>query len=115
MTVSSARRTIATVVWVVAVAVAVLLAVGALLSALLVDPQTVVVRQLVDGARFVAGPFGHLFVFYRDVPGEVVRTPDVAKERLVNWGLAAVVCLLLGRALDLLIRPRAARDDRSAD
>ena len=101
------RRALATWVWWLAVAAALLLAVGALMSNVFQDREAAVVRQVLDAAAFVAGPFDDLFHFYESGTTTTPRAHDVPREDLVNWGLAAVACLVVGRGLDALLRPRA--------
>ena len=95
------RTRIAQVVWLVAVVCALLLAVGALLVALDANTQNPLVRLVLDGADAV-----DLGLFSRrngikEFHGE---NADV-KNALLNWGLAAVAYLVVGRILDRLIRP----------
>jgi hypothetical protein len=78
--VSKARTLVAQVVWLIAVVCAILLALGALLIAL-------------DYFDRKAGIF--------DFTGQGAEV----KNALVNWGLGAVVWLVVGRILDRIIRP----------
>lgn len=100
------RRWIADLVWIVALLVALILAAGALLVNLVREPETVVVRQVLDAARFLAGPFDGLLHFYRDGSAGRPGAEDVPLQDLVDWGMAAVGYLIVGRLLDLAIRPR---------
>ncbi len=90
------RNRIASVVWLVAVVCAVILALGALLISLEANPDNSLVVWVTDAAKRLDGPFANVFQF----DGDNART----KERLVNWGLAALAYLIVGRVLDRIIR-----------
>jgi hypothetical protein len=91
------RNRIASAVWLVAVACAMVLAAGALLVALEANRSNDIVQWVLDAAGSLDGPFWKVFEF---------EGPDAAvKEHLVNWGLAAVAYLVAGRILDRIIRP----------
>ncbi len=96
--VTAVRNRIASVVWLIAVLCAVVLAVGALLTALgdNTNDGNPIVAFIHDTARTLDGPFGSIFSF----DGKDGRT----KEILVNWGLAALTYLVAGRILDRIIR-----------
>jgi hypothetical protein len=102
----SVRRHAASALWAVAVAVALLLALGALLANVFSDRDTVVVRSILDAASFVAGPFDGLLDFHHAGTASAPGTHDVPKEDLVNWATAAVVYLVAGRLVDAVVRPR---------
>jgi hypothetical protein len=91
----SARSKIASVVWLVAVVCALFLAVGALLVALKMNPGNPIVAFILDGAKLL-----DLGVF-KEFDGK----DAVVKEALTNWGIAAVIYLLIGKILDRVIRP----------
>lgn len=91
------RSKIASVVWLIAVVCALFLAVGALLIALKANQQNTIVELVLDGARYLDGPFANIFTF-EGSNAEV-------KDALVNWGIAAVVYLIIGKVLDRIIRP----------
>ncbi len=93
----SVRSKIASAVWLVAVVCALFLAVGALLVALKANPDNSIVEFVLAGAHRLEGPFADLFAF----DGRNAETKDA----LVNWGIAAVVYLLVGKVLDRIIRP----------
>ncbi|MGH3471875.1 MAG: hypothetical protein ACRDPG_07500 [Nocardioidaceae bacterium] len=93
------RARIASLVWLVAVVAAVILAVGALLVALHANQGNTLVSWVLDVAGKIDGPFWKIFEFTKN------GHPDVVKEHLVNWGLAAVAYLIVGRILDRIIRP----------
>lgn len=105
--VAMVRSRIAQLVWVVCVVAALLLAAGALCIALKANAHNGLVKFCVDTAdKLDFGAFS--------------RTDGVAhwkgsthaaltKNAVVNWGLAAVVWLLIGRLVERIIRPRTAR------
>ena len=95
------RHRTATAVWLLAVGCALLLAVGALLVALGVDP---------DGAAvgFVTGTADRLGLGLLSRDGAIPtpgRDPDGVQSALVNWGLGAIAYLVAGKILDRTIRP----------
>ncbi len=99
------RNSIASVVWLIAVLAAVVLAGGALLIALGANEQNAVVEAVVDLANRIDGPFWKVFDFYTENKQGERTGPDSVKNHLVNWGLAAVAYLIGGRILDRVIRP----------
>jgi hypothetical protein len=76
------------------------LAVGALLVALDANPDNPLVRFVLDLADAV-----DLDVFSRGRHGIFTFHGDPAKSALANWGLGAVVYLVVGRLLERLVRP----------
>lgn len=99
------RSRIASVIWLVAVLAAVVLAVGALLIALGANEQNTVVEAVLDLANKLDGPFWKVFNFYKENKQGQRTGPDSVKNHLVNWGLAAVAYLIGGRIIDRIIRP----------
>jgi hypothetical protein len=97
--VARARTGLAQAVWALAALLALVLAVGALLVAIdQTNESNGLVTFILDLADSV-----DLGVFDRS---DGVMTFDTeAANALVNWGLAAVVWLILGRVLERLIRP----------
>jgi hypothetical protein len=96
------RSRIASVVWLVAVLFAAVLALAAILVALdPVDKQNSVVEWLTGAADVLAGPAGNesggIFTFE--------SANAQAKNALANWGIAAVFYLVVGRVLERIIRP----------
>ena len=89
------RNRVASVVWLVAVLCAVVLALGALFTALSQtnDSNEIVTWVLARGAD-LAGPFGDLF-----------KLETAKNTLLVNWGIAALAYLLAGKLVERLIRP----------
>jgi uncharacterized phage infection (PIP) family protein YhgE len=82
-------------------AVLAVLAVGALLIALKANEDNSVVAFVISGAELLDGPFSldsGIFTFADDADGRV-------KSALTNWGIAAVVYLVIGKILDRIIRP----------
>lgn len=99
--VSKIRNTVAQLVWLVCVVCALLLAAGALLIALDANNRNDLTTFVLQGADAV-----DLGVFERnagvfDFKGQ----GSEVKNALVNWGLAAVAWLVVGRILDRIIRP----------
>ena len=89
------RTKIASVVWLVAVVCALFLAVGALLVALKMNPDNAIVAFVLEGADLLdLGEF-------KEFEGKNAKV----KSALTNWGIAAVIYLVVGRLLDRLIRP----------
>jgi hypothetical protein len=94
------RSRIASVVWLAAVVCALFRAVGALLVALDANQKNQVVQFILDGADLLDGPFS------RDNGVFTFDGKDAAvKSALVNWGIAAVVYLVIGKILDRVVRP----------
>jgi hypothetical protein len=100
------RARLARLVRVVFAVLAGILALGAVLVVLRdnVNEQNAIVEFVIDVADTISGPFsrdGGIF----DFSGENAA----AKNALVNWGIAAIVYLVLGRLLAGLIAPRSSR------
>ena len=95
------RARIAQVIWLVCVLCALALALGALLIALKANEGNELVQFIKDAANFV-----DLGVFDRnDGVLKFDGANAATKNALVNWGLAAIVWLIVGRILDRIIRP----------
>jgi hypothetical protein len=99
------RSRIASLVWLLCVLAAIILASGALLVALDANMQNDLVQAVIDTAEKLDGPFWRIFEFHTDTKGLGPGPRDATKEHLVNWGLAAVAYLVVGRVLDRIIRP----------
>jgi hypothetical protein len=100
------RSRIASLVWLVCVLAAIILASGALLFAFDANMQNDLVTAVIDTAQKLDGPFWRIFEFHTDTKGPGPGPHgDATKEHLVNWGLAAVAYLVVGRVLDRIIRP----------
>lgn len=97
---NAVRSKVASVIWLVAVICALLLATGALLIALNANPDNSIVKFVLDGADLLDGPFSlNNGVFTFDA------NDAETKSALVNWGIAAVAYLVVGKVLDRIIRP----------
>lgn len=94
------RSRLASLVWLLAVVAALFVAVGALLIALKANQQNSIVRFVLDVADRIDGPFSRrngIFTF--------AGKQSMVKAALVNWGIAAVIYLVIGKILDRIIRP----------
>jgi hypothetical protein len=100
------RSRIASVVWIIAVVCAVILALGAVLAALhnYVNPGNPVVETIRGVGNVIAGPFGDIDDAGK-FRGGVFDLSTTAKDALANWGVATVAYLVVGRVLDRVIRP----------
>jgi hypothetical protein len=87
---------LARIVDIVVAIVALVIALGILLVVLKANPDNALVKAVHDAARWLVGPFAD--VFKLDDPKLMVA---------VNWGLAIVVYVVVGRVVSgLLRRPR---------
>ncbi|WP_191480156.1 hypothetical protein [Nocardioides ochotonae] len=94
-----ARRALAQVVWTICALLALVLALGALLVAIdATNESNELVRFVLQLADVV-----DLGVFSRD--DGVMQFDSDTKDALLNWGLAAVSWLVIGRVLERIIRP----------
>lgn len=100
------RGTVARLVRAVFTVLAVVLAVGAVLVVLRdnVNEQNPIVELVTGVADAVSGPFSRDNGIF-DFSGENAT----AKNALLNWGIAAIVYLVLGRLVAGLIAPRGGR------
>lgn len=101
--IAALRAKIGRIVRLVLVVFAIVLAVGALLVALRenVSQDNPLVKLVLNFADAIDGPFGKdngIFVF----SGQHAETKDA----LVNWGIAAIVYLVIGNVLERLISGR---------
>ncbi len=106
--VTMVRTRLAQVVWVLCVLAALVLAAGALCVALKANTDNALVKFILDTAdKLDLGVFsrGKDGVFHWKGRSDSAAT----KNAVVNWGLAAVVWLVVGKVLERLIAPRAAR------
>ncbi len=94
-TVRAVRTHVASLVWLVAVICALFLAVGALMVALKMNQDNAIVAFITDVAHRL--DFGE-FKKFHGANAEV-------KAALTNWGIAAVIYLVIGKVLDRIIRP----------
>jgi hypothetical protein len=99
------RSRIASIVWIIAVLCAVVLAIAAVLIALQdnVKAGNPIVEWLTNASNVVAGPFGD--VRGNKFEGGVFNLSSTPKEALANWATAAVLFLLAGKIADRVIRP----------
>ena len=98
------RNAAATAVWIVAVVCAVLLAIGALFVVLDFNRDNGLVKFFIDAANNV-NILGDLKKFTPDGKGHAAQHSADVKNVLVNWGICAVVYLVVGKLLERLIRP----------
>jgi hypothetical protein len=100
-TVTRVRIALAQVVWLLFLAAALFLAVGALLIAVDANQDNDLVKFVLEGADRV-----DLGIFSKDNGiKEFTGANAETKNALFNWGLGAVAWLVVGRILDRLIRP----------
>jgi anti-sigma factor RsiW len=102
-TVRTVRRWVASAIWLVAVAAALVLAAGALVVALDFNEDNALVAFLVDTAERV-NVLGEMKTF-EGGRSEASQQSALTKTVLVNWGICAVAYLVVGKLLDRLIRP----------
>jgi hypothetical protein len=100
-TVAQVRTRVAQVVWLIFVVAAVFLAVGALCVALDFNPKNPLVEFFIAGANFF-----DLDIFSRKGG---IKTFDGSnadvKNALFNWGIGAIVYLIVGRIVVRIIQP----------
>ena len=84
---------LARVVDIVVAGVAVIIAAGVLLVVLEANPGNDIVDAVLDAARWLVGPFEDFFTL-----------DDEKLQVAVNWGLALVVYVLVGRTVATLLR-----------
>ena len=95
------RTRVAQVVWLLFVVAAMFLALGALCIALGFNEDNPLVQFVLDGADAVDLGVFSLNDGIKEFKGENADT----KNALFNWGLGAIVWLIVGRILERLIRP----------
>jgi hypothetical protein len=101
MTGATVRTRVAQVVWLVFVVAALFLAIGALCIALDFNRDNALVAFVLDGAAFF-----DLDIFSRNDGIKQFSGEDAdTKNALLNWGIAAVAYLVVGRILERIIRP----------
>ena len=71
-------------------------AIGIALVVLDANEDSEVVAAWLDACRFLTGPFDDIFDLERGKEDEQIA---------INWGIAAVVYLVIGKILDRVIRP----------
>jgi hypothetical protein len=93
--VKRARNLLASLVWLIAVLAAAVLALGALFTALdQANQSNEIVRWVLERGHEIVGPFKDLF-----------RLETAKNTLLVNWGIAALVYLIAGKIAERFIRP----------
>lgn len=104
-TTNKVRSVIAQVVWLICVVAALILAIGALCIALKANPHNSLVTWFVTTAdKLDLGVFSRQSgVFHWKGHSHAAQT----KNALVNWGIAAVVWLVVGKILERILRPSA--------
>ena len=100
-TVSQVRTRVAQVVWLFFVIAAVFLAVGALCVALDFNPKNPLVEFFISGANFF-----DLDIFSRRDGIKTFNGSNAdVKNALFNWGIGAIVWLIVGRIVVRVIQP----------
>ncbi|GAB2606165.1 hypothetical protein [Kribbella endophytica] len=93
--VKRARNLVASLVWLIAVLAAAVLALGALFTALdQANQSNEIVRWVLERGHDLVGPFKDLF-----------RLETAKNTLLVNWGIAALVYLIVGKIIERFVRP----------
>ncbi|HET8559363.1 MAG TPA: hypothetical protein VFL69_02485 [Marmoricola sp.] len=108
---AAVRARLAMAIRVVFLVFAVVLALGALLVAFRdnVSETNGLVKFIKDFADAIDGPFSRdNGVFHFQGKGADAAASAVTKNALVNWGLAAVIYLVIGRVLGRLVAGRSA-------
>ncbi len=99
--VATVRTRVAQLVWLLFVVAALFLAVGALCVSFDFNQRNDLVRFALDGADYV-----DLDIFSRKGGLKTFKGDGAeTKNALFNWGIGAVVYLVVGRIVDRLIRP----------
>ncbi|GAB3663972.1 hypothetical protein GCM10027596_27800 [Nocardioides korecus] len=100
------RAQAARIVKIVFTVLATILALGAILVVLRsnINENNAIVKLITDIAEAVSGPFSRTNGIF-DFSGKNA----VPKNALLNWGLAAIVYLVLGRVISNLLAPKTTR------
>jgi hypothetical protein len=104
------RAKVAVAIRIVFLVFAVVLAIGALLVAFRdnVSGSNGLVRFIKDFADAIDGPFSRgNGVFHFTGKGHAAAASAVTKNALVNWGIAAVIYLIIGRVLSRFVGGRS--------
>ncbi|WP_203590670.1 hypothetical protein [Streptomyces sp. SID13031] len=89
------RNVLASLIWLIAVIAAAVLALGALFTALdQANQSNEIVKWVLERGHDLVGPFKDLF-----------RLETAKNTLLVNWGIAALVYLTIGKIAERFIRP----------
>jgi len=89
-----ARTYAARAIAIVAGIIVALIVLGILLAVLEANPDNVIVSFITDVARTLVGPFENLFTL-----------KEAKAETAVNWGIAALVYLLIGQVVARVVAP----------
>lgn len=91
---ATARTYVARAITIIVGLVVAVIVLGILLVVLGANPDNVIVSVITDIARTLVGPFQNLFTLeQREV------------ETAVNWGIAALVYLLIGQVISRIVAP----------
>jgi hypothetical protein len=101
------RTLVAQVVWVICALAALVLAVGALCIALKANLDNGLVKFCIDTADKL--DFGAFSRIDGVAHWKGHSHASLTKNALVNWGLAAVVWLIIGKVVERVVRPSARR------
>ena len=104
--VNALRAQLARLIRIVFGVLAAILALGALLVVLRsnINEDNAVVQFITDVADAISGPFS-----LQDGVFDFSGKNATAKNALLNWGIAAVVYLVIGRVLSNLVAPKGVR------
>ena len=97
------RATLAQLVWLACAFAALLLAVGALLIALDFNRSNAIVDLVTQAADRI--DFGE-FKEFEAGKSKASRDSALTKSVMVNWGIAAIIYLVVGKVLERLLRPK---------
>jgi len=90
----AARRALARIIDLVTAAVVLVIVAGIVLVLLKANPDNAIVDGLRDAAKYLSKPFDAIFEIDK-------RRTEIA----VNWGIAALVYLIVGRLLSRVVAP----------
>lgn len=103
--VSKARTVLARILWGVCALFALVLALAALLIALEANPDNDLVRWIIERASNVDLGFFDLTNPIKDFDEAQTDPAKDVKTALFNYGIAAIIWLIIGRILDRIARP----------
>jgi hypothetical protein len=87
------HNVVSAAIWLVALAAVLVLLLGMLLSFAGANPDNDIIHTIMRAGTWLASPFHDVFL-----------DSDPDRQLYVNWGIAAAVYLLIGRALSWLVR-----------
>lgn len=102
---TKARTAIARIIWGVCVLFAGVLAAAVLLIAIDANAKNELVRFVIDFAAKVDLGFFDLTSPIKDFDVKVTNPAEDTKTALFNYGICAIVWLVIGRVLDRVVRP----------